>query len=122
MWQLPQNLLGLGLLLLFGYKDSFDYQKAMVYSVNWMKSGVSLGKYIILHNPDSLSICHEYGHCRQSRLLGPFYLIAVGLWSGLRAGFNLYKPGEYYKYYPENWADELGGIYWDEDGVRRVKI
>lgn len=109
LWQLPQNLLALGLLLR-GYDDVFSYRGAKVYTCSWLDGGVSLGKYILLNTPTTVDICHEYGHCRQSKMLGPFYLLVVGLWSAIRAQFGLYKEGEYYNGYPEKWADRLGGV------------
>ena len=96
LWQLPQNLLALGLLLR-GYDDVFPYKGAMVYTCTWLNGGVSLGKYILLNTPTTVDICHEYGHCRQSKMLGPLYLLVVGLWSAIRAQFRLYKTGKYYK-------------------------
>jgi len=56
---------------------------------------------------------HEYGHSLQSRMLGPVYLLVVGLPSSL---FNLLtrldflNPNGYYSRYPENWADKLGKV------------
>lgn len=109
LWQLPQNLLALGLLLR-GYDDVSPYKDARVYTCSWLDGGVSLGKYILLNTPTTVDICHEYGHCRQSKMLGPLYLLVVGLWSAIRAQFRLYKAGKYYKGYPEAWADRLGGV------------
>lgn len=119
LWQLPQNLLALGLLLR-GYDDVFPYKGAMVYTCTWLDGGVSLGKYILLNTPTTVDLCHEYGHYRQSKMLGPLYLLVVGLWSAIRMQFRLYKDGEYYNGYPEKWADRLGGVYYDYDGKRNA--
>ena len=121
LWQLPQNLLGLCLLAL-GHDEAFNYKGARVYSCTWMKGGISLGRYIFLHFPTSVDVCHEYGHTRQSRILGPLYLPVVGLWSATRAAFNLYHPGHYFDSFPENWADRLGGVYIDIDGKRKASL
>ena len=54
---------------------------------------------------------HEYGHCRQSRILGPFYLLVIGLPSLLWALW--WTPGRsvgYYSFYTERLADRLGGV------------
>lgn len=51
-------------------------------------------------------------------MLGPLYLVLVGLWSIIRAGLNLYRNGQYYNGYPENWADKLGGVFINEQGRR----
>ena len=53
-------------------------------------------------------------------MLGPLYLPVVGLWSALRAGLHLYKRGEYYNAFPEDWADRLGGVKKDKYGSRYV--
>lgn len=121
LWQLPQNLLALGLLLR-GYDDVFPYKGARVYTCSWLDGGVSLGKYILLNTPTTVDVCHEYGHCRQSRMLGPLYLLIIGLWSAIRMQFRLYKKGEYYKGFPEGWADRLGGVYVDSDGKRNANL
>jgi hypothetical protein len=132
IWQLPQNLLGL-LVIRILKADRMDQAEAAfskhaprVYGferAGWGKviSGVSLGKYIIVFKQASSTvIAHEYGHCRQSILLGPLYLLLIGVPSCL---FNnvwdrlLHKkwPNErrvawYYSRYPEAWADKLGGV------------
>lgn len=120
IWQLPQHLLGLLLLLVFGYSDVMFYKGARVYTCTWIEGGVSLGRYIFLDVLSAADICHEYGHYRQSRMLGPFYLLVVGAWSGIRCWLHLYKQGEYYKGYPEDWADRLGHVYTDSEGRRNA--
>ena len=77
-------------------------------------SGASLGRYIVLKPSHSMTdIKHEYGHVRQSRMLGPLYLIVVGIPSAInnlrsRRDATVYE--NYYNMYPENWADKLGGV------------
>ena len=123
LWQLPQNLLGLALVTTFGYADSIPYKGARIYTCDWIGSGgVSLGRYIILGFPTAVNVCHEYGHSRQSLMLGPAYLPVVGLWSAIRLRLRLYRRGEYYKGFPESWADRLGGVYIDIDGTRKAAI
>lgn len=77
-------------------------------------SGASLGRYIVLKpNHTMTDIKHEYGHVRQSRMLGPFYLIVVGIPSAinnLRSRRNMTVYENYYNMYPEKWADRLGGV------------
>jgi hypothetical protein len=59
-------------------------------------------------------IFHEYGHTRQSHLLGPLYLIVIALPSLIWAGcFDEYRARHnisYYKLYTESWADKLGNV------------
>ena len=83
------------------------------------KGGLSLSTHIFLpegvdprtHAPNVL---HEYGHTRQSRILGPLYLLVVGLpsiiWAGCFENYRKKHNISYYSIYPENWADKLGGV------------
>lgn len=118
VWQLPQNLLGLVLLLVYAPEVIRPYRDAAVAKSGRMRGGVSLGRYIILRFDTDVNVAHEYGHVRQSRLLGPLYLPVVGLWSAVRLGLHLYRPGEYFDAFPEDWADRLGGVTRDADGNR----
>jgi hypothetical protein len=74
---------------------------------------VSLGEYIFSHDPDGLTLAHEYGHSRQSRYLGPLYLLTAGIVSAcwnLLARRSGHINRTYYQRWPENWADVLGGV------------
>lgn len=69
-------------------------------------------------------IRHEQGHQRQSLFFGPLYLLLVGIPSALlnaltrlqSSRFDLLKRigheayWNYYRLYPERWADSLGGV------------
>lgn len=121
LWQLPQNLLGL--LLLLWYKREKIYHKLngrTFYYTDEMPSGISLGNYIIMNREDREDgMRHEYGHSIQSRILGPLYLLIIGIPS---ACGNLYdrlfhnkwpwsKQMRWYYNQPwEKWADKLGGV------------
>lgn len=123
-WQLPQNLLGL--LLIHCYKGCRRYTQLdgrVFYCADGMPSGISLGRYVILHRQDhGASMLHEYGHCRQSRRLGPFYLLVIGLPSLLgniydrlfhteSRGWDSRRSSRWYYNQPwEKWADKLGGV------------
>lgn len=115
VWQLPQNLLGLLVILFTGAKRKSCYWITLKYSF-----GVSLGKYIIFGGyPFEDSIKHEQGHQKQSLYLGWLYLLIVGLPSFIG---NIYdrvahrkwsvidRVTWYYNRFPENWADKLGGV------------
>lgn len=98
------------------------------------RSGISLGDYVILDKwyagrmskKTEQAISHEYGHQKQSLILGWLYLPLVGLpsicrniwdrlfhkkWSASR------RERWYYSGYPERWADILGGVIRDETGI-----
>ena len=107
LWQLPQHLLGL-LLILYFKAEKRSYKDIAYYYSKGVMGGISLGKYIILSHDDVDSIKHEYGHSVQSRRLGWLYLTVIGLPSLLWAIF--YRGNNYYSFYTEKWADKLGGV------------
>ena len=108
--QLPQNLVGVVLRLIHKGTDT-EYNDALVRRSQTMQGGISLGRYIIVNRYASRkTIMHEYGHCRQSQMLGWLYLIVVGLPSILHAAICRCKRHSYYDYWCEKWADKLGGV------------
>jgi hypothetical protein len=111
-WCLPQTLVGLVLTLIFG--GSMKFRDARVCFLACERWGVSLGRYIIIWECSSLeTLWHEYGHYRQSLMLGPLYLPIVGLPSlvmNLMSRCNADFASRYYQRWPENWADRLGGV------------
>lgn len=125
-WELPQNLLGIFVLGVLKNRHrikhiQFDRHRFFVQTVN---TSVSLGNFVFwspLGNryANLVNDCrmHEYGHARQSAILGPFYLLIIGIPSMLRVLYSLWylkKHGvswkNYFKGFPENWADKLGEI------------
>ena len=68
----------------------------------------------MLSNETRRMIGHELGHCRQSAVLGPLYLIVIGLpsflWCRLPKVVEMrQKKGvSYYDFYPERWAEAWG--------------
>lgn len=124
LWQLPQNIIGTICTLNYDKLHLYytkDGDLVDVYFKKWFRSGVSLGDTIIIDSMyyDAVDwalykcIYHEYGHQRQSRILGPLYLILIGIPSLLgNLVFRLFKinPKYYYKLPWEAWADKLGGV------------
>lgn len=113
IWQLPQHLLGLLLLLTFkGQRES--YKGVTYYYCKRLKGGISLGKYILLGNHREKDIFHEYGHCKQSLRLGWLYLLVIGVpslvWATIYGRATRQTLNGYYKFYTERWADKLGGV------------
>lgn len=109
-WQLPQNLLGLLLRVIYKGND-IEYNGVIVRRSVKMRGGISLGKYIVISQwSTTKTVMHEYGHCKQSMYLGWLYLLLVGLPSILHATFCKCKRHSYYDVYPEKWADKLGGV------------
>lgn len=112
IWQFPQHLLALALIKIMKAKYKEDYKGAKIYNASM--TGISLGQYIIVreHSTENL-IKHEYGHTRQSYLLGPLYLIVVGLPSivmNILSRLRILDNRKYYDRWPESWADKLGEV------------
>ena len=86
-WCLPQTLLGFIIKSFYKLTNKIaqvtTYKSAKVIFIkNWMFTGVSLGKYIILNESETgniNTIKHEYGHTIQSFILGITYLFVVGI-------------------------------------------
>lgn len=124
-----QTLLGfLHFLLFIREKHSF-FHGAVV--TEWkLKSSVSLGLFVFvtkepyfyeklkhrftLEDMVSRLLVHEYGHTIQSLLLGPLYLILIGipstLWGFLPACAKKRKKHRlsYFSFFTERWANSLG--------------
>lgn len=116
IWQLPQNLMGLLFLLFLTGEKRHELKGIRFYYQKRFPGGVTIGEYIIVGSRQELTIRHEYGHVLQSRMLGPLYLIIIGLPSLMHAWMNSatgccekHEEG-YYHFYTEKWADKLAGI------------
>ena len=74
--------------------------------------GVSLGRYVFTNMQDGwISYDHEFGHSIQSLILGPLYLIIIGIPSSLlAANISDAMNKRYYWFYTEKWADSIMGI------------
>lgn len=134
LWQLPQNLLGLILILFYKPEACIILQNGnKVYFSRNMVGGISLGKYSIINSyyaglktGDKTMkpieelvqldvVKHEgIGHGTQSRYLGWFYLLIIGLpsivWAGLYGSVIPYTVNGYYKFPTEASADRIAGI------------
>ena len=121
VWQLPQNLLGLIIVAITGFGLPVDIRgnnhrlpSSLLFLNKQMRGGISLGRYIIMNGSyagDTTSWLHERGHSVQSMMLGPLYLLVIGLPSLLWAcWWNEDRNRDYYSFYTERWADRLGGV------------
>ncbi len=117
-WCLPQTLLGfiLGLIFLNVISKKKIGNTTIITFENDFLTSAGLGKYLLLHKRDvinPMTINHEQGHCKQSLKLGWLYLPTVGLVSVFWNLMGRIRPNlneNYYNRWPENWADELGGV------------
>lgn len=118
IWQLPQLIVGAVLLLWYRSSifETAQREYATLFGATRMSGGITLGPIIILsthcYNSENTKN-HEYGHAKQSLILGPLYLLIIGIPSIIWAMFYKYdasNPNGYYKFYTEKWADKLGGV------------
>lgn len=120
LWQLPQNVVGLVFLLyfkIFHGATLIDQTKwSTAYSSKGMSGGISLGAYCFLSESQARrkeNIAHELlGHTPQSRLLGPLYLIVIGIPSLLNATFDFTKC--YFDFFTESWSNHNAGLLVDD--------
>lgn len=134
-WCFPQQLLGFILSRKKGVKlEFYKYNKNLlrvckVYVYPSKNGSVSLGNYLLIQKElftekefitgeelDRLfeTINHEYGHFKQSLILGWLYLLVIGLPSLIWCNcFDLYRfknDIDYYSFWTEKWANKLGGV------------
>ena len=121
IWQLPQHIVAL---IYFGYlvmmcKDlgvDSRYKQAIVIPCV-MRGAVTLGNYVFvgLNSEYKKTVKHELGHTIQSKILGPLYLIVIGIpsitYCGLRRLFPSLRKKNYYDFYTEKWANNLSEKY-----------
>ena len=124
IWQLPQNLVGVVMLLYFrNEKKILEYSNIRYYVAQKMSGAITLGNYIILspyyHN-DVETFVHEFGHTLQSKILGPLYLIVVGTNSLLHAWLHDCRSDgkSYYHFWTEKWANKLALKYLERNNIK----
>ena len=121
IWQLPQNLFGLTVLLfnkiVHGCVKSQSIDGIDYYCVKHVNDcGISLGNYILLDSDRSITekaIHHEYGHQKQSLKYGWLYLFIIGLPSAIGNIYSRLTHKDSKWYYSQWWertADKLGGV------------
>jgi len=115
-WQLPQVIGGFLTVLVLGAKKQeragytiYVFQRNS--NLTRFLSGVSLAWFIILPptSTNMVTIRHEYGHSIQSMILGPLYLIFIGIPSAIGNLVSRKRRIAYYSQPWEAWADRLGG-------------
>lgn len=128
-WGLPQTLLGALLLLKHGRDEHFLYHSALV--TRWHgRASMSVGPFVFLTDDPFFAdrftgqytraelsdrlLVHEYGHTIQSLLLGPLYLIVIGIFSTLwgwlpcLARMRTRRQLSYFWFFTESWANRCG--------------
>jgi hypothetical protein len=114
----------------------YTYHGAII--TEWgLKSSMSLGLFVFVTSEpffaekykgkisaEELSnrlLIHEYGHTIQSLILGPLYLIVIGIpstmWGFLGAKRRKDKEIPYGAFFTESWANRLGEQVTDEKSI-----
>lgn len=116
-WQLPQLIAAF---IYYWYLKSKDEildtctcKEAIVFIKRKSCGSVTLGPYIFLSPRATDTIVrHEWGHTRQSLILGPLYLIVIGIpsiiWAATHRAIAPNTP--YFNFFTEKWANRLGGV------------
>lgn len=122
-WGFPQTLVGAIIYLTQRKNQHISYKGAIATKWHGHGGSVSLGMFLFLDvrniepqtEYEQYLIRHEFGHTVQSLMLGPFYLLVVGLPSIIWAGcFSKYRSKcnvSYDVFYPEKWANRLGARF-----------
>ena len=142
-WGILQTLLGFAHFLIYIKCKHYFYHGAIVTEWN-NRSSVSLGLFVFVtaepyfyeklkneYSMEELSkrlFVHEYGHTIQSLLLGPLYLIVIGipstLW-GFLPYYNKKRKDEglsYFSCFTESWANVLGEKVTGEKSMEQLVI
>ena len=111
LWQLPQNILAL-IVLLVNYRSKVKHED--YYTVKYLcNRGISLGNYILFDCDGVITnkaIKHKKGHQKQSVYLGWLYLLVIGLPSVIGNVLHRFIKFDYYSQPWEAWADRLGNV------------
>lgn len=117
-WQLPQLIAAF---IYYQYLKSKDEildtctcQGAIVFIKRKSCGSITLGSYIFLSpRATDTTVRHEWGHTRQSVILGPLYLIVIGIPSIIWAATHrtIAPNTDYFNFFTEKWANKLGGVY-----------
>lgn len=116
-WQLPQTIVALIYFLYLRYKDEIldtcTFQGAVVFIKKESYGSVTLGNHIFLSpRATDTTVRHEWGHTRQSLILGPLYLIVIGIpsiiWAATHRAIAPNKPYDWF--YTEAWSNKLGDV------------
>ncbi len=141
-WGILQTVLGLVNFLVNIKCPHFRYHGALI--TKWKnKSSVSLGMFVFVtdepffcdklteYSKEELSsrlLVHEYGHTIQSLILGPLYLIVIGipstLWGFLEPLNKMRKEKQisYFSFFTESWANTLGELVTKEKSMEKLVI
>lgn len=142
-WGILQTALGAVIFLLYRNCPHFAFHGAVI--TQWSNpSSVSLGMFVFVtaqpyfyeklkddYSKEELSrrlLVHEYGHTIQSLIMGPLYLVVMGipstLW-GFLPSLNRKRREEqisYFSFFTERWANRLGEMVTGEVSMGNLVI
>lgn len=142
-WGIVQTILGF-IVFLFNIKSKHYYYKGSIITEWKNSSSVSIGMFVFVTKDvyfyeklkDKFTkeelhkrlLVHEYGHTIQSLILGPLYLIIIGIPSTLW-GFSprlnrkrKEKQISYFSFFTEKWANALGEKVTKEKSMEKLII
>ncbi len=118
-WGILQTFVGGVMFLVLIRRRHFIYRCCVV--TEWKRpQSASVGLFVFLSEPLSGQfrdevLVHEYGHTVQSLILGVLYPLVISLPSAAWCmiprfeRFRRERGISYYSFYPERWANALGG-------------
>ena len=118
-WGLPVNAIsGIIYLILRKKYRTEKFRNAYITYIPGDWGGLSLGLFIFIAEGKAEgwtnnTKIHEYGHTIQSLILGPLYLLIIGIpsltWASLPKLCDMRKEKQisYYSFYTEKWADRV---------------
>lgn len=116
-WQLPQLIAAFIYYWYLKRKDEIldtcTCQGTIVFIKRKSCRSVTLGPYIFLSpKATDTTVRHEWGHTRQSLILGPLYLIVIGIPSIIWAATHrtIAPNTDYFDFFTEKWANKLGDV------------
>lgn len=116
-WQLPQLIAAFIYYWYLKRKDEIldtcTCQGTIVFIKRKSCGSVTLGPYIFLSpKATDTTVRHEWGHTRQSLILGPLYFIVIGIPSIIWAATHrtIAPNTDYFDFFTEKWANKLGDV------------
>lgn len=140
-WGILQTLLGLIMFIMYFKSKHYTYHGAIITEWN-VKSSMSLGLFVFVTSEpyfalkyegqisvEELSnrlLVHEYGHTIQSLILGPLYLIVIGIpstvWGFMGAKKRRDEKIPYGAFFTEGWANRLGEWVTGEKSIDKLVL
>ena len=140
-WGILQTFLGLVLFLRHYKAKHYSYHGAIITEWN-SNTSISLGLFVFVSAEpffvkkfegqfsakelSSRLLVHEYGHTIQSLMLGPLYLIVIGipstLWGFWMGKKRKEKQIPYGAFFTEKWANNLGEYVTGEKSIQNLVL